>query len=141
MGIRVSNDKNFMNGTYHVKISGYFHANDTYLKVYGADGSRIWVIDGIVYFKYGEFNDVHVICGTSYCNTLVVDVEDDYLELISRRAREIITQDMKIDGKIEGYNIQGAAADDSTCAADSSCYGCTTRQCRFWPCNEHCNKC
>merc|ERR1712173_407501 len=81
-----SSQGDLSNVTYHMKISGYMHVNMTYLKLYGADGSTMWVDNGYVIFKHREFDQAQVICGAAICNTLAVDTDNlKYItELFSR---------------------------------------------------------
>jgi len=67
---------NFSFGIYHLKIAGYSHFNATFLKLFGHDGSEIWIDMGRVIFYHHGIQDSAYICGSAICNTLAVDTDN-----------------------------------------------------------------
>lgn len=109
------------NGTYHMRIAGYMLTSDKVLKLYGEDGSKIWIDQGVILFKHPGNTKAVPVCGESTCNTLAVDADPNgFLSTVEARALPHVVANPTVGDSIDGVMIHRAVGSDSVCLAINS---------------------
>lgn len=117
---------NFTRGMYHMKVAAYSHPNETDLRLYGQDGSKIWIRMGTILLKHPEADDALWLCGAATCNTFAVDVDNaGYLAALESRAAAKFDKDYSVGDAVEGIKVFKADGESVTCLAHCLATGCT----------------
>lgn len=114
----------FTTGVYHMKLASYLHSSSTELKLYGKDGSIVWINSGTVVLKHPTADQAIMLCGASICNTLAVDVTPDYLKELIKRSAAFAESTYTLGDEVEGISINKADGKGATCQAMKIFEGC-----------------
>merc|ERR1719163_2273733 len=95
----------FTKGVFHMKLASYLHTSSTKLKLFGMDGSMVWIDTGSVVFKHPSADKAIQLCGAQVCNTLAVDVTLDYLTHMAERWVAMPKCKHELDSEVEGISI------------------------------------